>query len=91
MQKLKLTTVAQLHEGSNRFLIEYMEASRSDYGKALRETFYAIRHGGFNKSQYTTYLQNKYKIVSRTASSIISDAQGRFNALKELKEYERKQ
>ena len=91
MQKLKLTTVAQLHEGSNRCLIEYMEASRSDYGKALRETFYAIRHGGFNKSQYNTYLQNKYKIVSRTASSIISDAQGRFNALKELKEYERKQ
>ena len=91
LQKLKLTTVAQLHEGSNRCLIEYMEASRSDYGKALRETFYAIRHGGFNKSQYATYLQNKYKIVSRTASSIISDAQGRFNALKELKEYERKQ
>ena len=91
MKKLKLTIVSQLHEGSNRCLIEYMEASRRDYGKALRETFYAIKRGGFNKSKYNTYLQNKYKIVSRTANSIISDAQGRFNALKELKEYERKQ
>ena len=91
MKKLKLTIVSQLHEGSNRCIIEYMEASRRDYGKALREAFYAIKRGGFNKSKYNTYLQNKYKIVSRTANSIISDAQGRFNALKELKEYERKQ
>ena len=91
MQKLKLTTVAQLHEGSNRCLIEYMEASRRDYGKALREAFYAVRRGGLNKSKYNTYLQHKYGISRRTANSIISDAQGRFNALKELKEYERKQ
>lgn len=91
MQKLKLTTVAQLHEGSNRSLIKYMEASRRDYGKALREAFYAVRRGGLNKSKYNTYLQNRYRISSRTAKSIIFDAQGRFNALKELKEYERKQ
>jgi len=68
-----------------------MEASRRGYGKALREAFYAVRRGGLNKSKYNTHLQNKYGISSRTASSIISDAQGRFNALKELKEYERKQ
>ena len=91
MQKLKLTIVAQLHEGSNRCLIEYMEASRRDYGKALREAFYAIKRGGIDKSKYNTYLQYKYGISNRTANSIISDAQGRFNALKELKEYERKQ
>ena len=91
MQKLKLTTVAQLHAGSNRCIIEYMETARKDYGKALREVFYAVRRGGVNKSKYNTYLQNKYRISRRTASSIIFDAQGRFNALKELKEYERKQ
>jgi len=68
-----------------------MEASRGGYGKALREAFYAVRRGGLNKSKYNTHLQNKYGISSRTAKSIISDAQGRFNALKELKEYERKQ
>ena len=91
MKKLKLTIVAQLHEGSNRCIIEYIEASRKDYGKALRNAFYTVRRGGLNKSKYNTYLQYKYGISKRTASSIISDAQGRFNALKELKGYERKQ
>ena len=91
MQKLKLTIVVQLHEGSNRSLIKYMEASRRVYGKALRDAFYAVRRGGLNKSKYNTYLQNKYRISKRTANSIISYAQGRFNALKELKGYERKQ
>lgn len=91
MQKLKLTTVAQLHDWSNRCLIEYIEAYRRDYGKVLREAFYAVRRGGINKSKYNTYLQHEYGISRRTANSIISDAQGRFNALKELKAYERKQ
>ena len=91
MQKLKLTIVAQLHEGNNRYLIEYIEASRKDYSKALRDAFYAVRRGKINKSKYNTYLQHKYGISKRTANSIISDAQGRFNALKKLKEYEKKQ
>ena len=91
MQKLKLTTVTQLHEEINRCLIEYMEASRRDYGEALRAAFYAVKRGGINKSKYNTYLQHKYGITKRTADSIIFDAQGRFNALKELKEYEKKQ
>ena len=91
MEKLKLTIVAQLHEGSNRCIIEYIEASRRDYGKVLRNAFYTVRRGGLNKSKYNTYLQSKYSISRRTANSIISDAQGRFNALKKLKEYERKQ
>ena len=91
MQSCKFTVMAQLHEENNRGLIDYIDSSRSDYGKALRETFYAIKRGGFNKSQYKTYLQNEYGIVSRTANSIIFDAQGRFNALKELKECEKKQ
>ena len=91
MQKRKFTIVTQLHEKNNHNIIKYVEFSRSNYGKALRETFYVIKHGGFNKSTYNTYLQHKYGILKRTSNSIISDAQGRFNALKEFKEYERKQ
>ena len=91
MQSRKFTVVTQLHGKNNRDLIKYIESSRRDYGKALRETFHAIKHGGINKSKYNTYLQHEYGIVSRTANSIIYDAQGRFNALKELKVYERKQ
>lgn len=91
MTARNFTVVTQLHERNNRYLIDYIESSRMVYGKAVRETFYAIKRGGFNKSRYNTYLQNEYGIVSRTANSIIYDAHGRFNALKELKEYERKQ
>ena len=91
MQKRKFTIVTQLHEKNNHDIIKYVEFSRSNYAKALRETFYVIKHGGFNKSTYNTYLQHKYGILKRTSNSIISDAQGRFNALKEFKEYERKQ
>lgn len=91
MQKRKFTVVTQLHEKNNHDIIEYIESSRCDYAKAVRETFYAIKYSNLNKSQYNTYLQHKYGIVKRTANSIISDAQGRFNALKELKGYERKQ
>lgn len=87
MQKHKFTIVAQLHEKNNLDIIEYVETSRKEYAKAARETFYAIRNNNFNKSQYNTYLQHKYGIVKRTANSIISDAQGRFNALKELVKY----
>ena len=78
MQKRKFTVVTQLHEKNNHNIIEYIESSRSEYAKAMRETFYAIKHGSFNKSKYNTYLQHKYGIVKRTANSIILDAQERF-------------
>lgn len=91
MLKRKFTVVTQLHEKNNQDIIEYVESFRIDYAKAVRETFYIIRCGGFNKSRHNTYLQHKYGIVKRTANSIISDAQGHSNALKELKKYEKKQ
>ena len=91
MQKRKFTVVTQLHEKNNHEIIEYIEYSRSEYAKVMRETFYTIKHNDLNKSQHNTYLQTKYDILKRTAGSIISDAQGRYNALKELKKYERKQ
>ena len=91
MQNRKFTVVTQLHEKNNHEIIEYIESSRTEYARIMRETFYTIKHNSLNKSQYNTYLQNKYNILKRTANSIISDAQGRYNALKELKKYEKKQ
>lgn len=88
MQKRKFTVVTQLHEKNNLDLINYIEYSRHTYAKAVRETFYIIKHDKLDKSKYNTYLQSKYGIVSRTANSIILDAQGRLNLLKELKRYE---
>ena len=92
MQKRKFTVVTQLHENNNADLINYIDTSRAAYAKALRESFYIIKNSEqFNKSSYNTYLQNKYGITGRTANSIISDAQGRYNALREVKVYEKKQ
>ena len=92
MLKRKFTVVTQLHERNNHDLIDYIEEARGTYAKALRETFHVIKNNqDFNKSKYNTYLQDKYSILKRTANSIISDAQGRLNALKELKAYEQKQ
>ena len=62
------------------------------YNKAVRETFQTVKKSkNFNKTNFNTYLQNKYGILKRTAGSIISNAVGRLNALKELKVYEQKQ
>lgn len=92
MIKRKFTTVTQLHEKNNQDIIDYFESARGTYAQAQRETFYAIRNSpDFNKSSYNTYLQETYGVLKRTANSIIADAQGRLNALKELKAYERKQ
>lgn len=92
MQKRKFTVVTQLHEKHNADLIEYIDASRGAYAQALRETFHTIKNADdFNKSSHNTYLQNKYGVTQRTAGSIISDAQGRYNALKELKVHEKSQ
>ena len=92
MYKRKFTVFTQLHEKNNADLIEYFDGRRKHYAKAVRETFYVIKNSDdFDKSRYNTHLQNKYKITCRTANSIISDAQGRLNALKELKVYEKSQ
>lgn len=92
MIKRKFTTVTQLHEKNNQDIIDYFESARGTYAQAQRKTFYAIRNSpDFNKSSYNTYLQETYGVLKRTANSIIADAQGQLNALKELKAYERKQ
>lgn len=92
MLKRKFTVVTQLHEKNNHDLIEYIEEARGTYAKALRETFHVVKNSqDFNKSKYNTYLQGEYGILKRTANSIISDAQGCLNALKELKVCEQKQ
>ena len=92
MQKRKFTVVTQLHENNNTDLIEYIDTTRVLYAKAMRETFHVLKRvDNFNKSSYNTHLQNKYDITSRTAGSILSDAQGHLNALTEQKKYEKSQ
>ena len=92
MFKHKFTVVSQLHEANNSDIIHYFESARFTYAKAMRQSFHIIKNtSAFNKSYYNTALQSEFEILKRTANSIISDAQGRLNALKELKQFEKKQ
>lgn len=92
MIKKKFTVVTQLHAKNNEDIIRYFEESRNVYNKAVRETFHVVKKSeDFDKASFNTRLQNKYGILKRIANSIISDAVGRLNALKELKAYEQKQ
>lgn len=92
MYKRKYTVITQLHEQNNKELIEYVEVARHAYAKAVRETFHTIKNSNdFNKSSFNTYLQQTYGITRRTANSILLDAQGHLNALKEVKLYEKTQ
>lgn len=92
MHKRKFTVFTQLHEENNADLIEYIDDRRKYQSKIVRKTFHLIKNTDeFDKSSYNTHLQNKYEITKRTANSIISDAQGRLNALKGLKVFEKKQ
>lgn len=92
MLRKKFTIVTQLHTSLNKDLIDYIDKTLPSYSKAVRESFHTIKNSkSFNKSSYNSLLQQKYDITQRTANSIISDAQGRLNALIELKRYEQKQ
>ena len=92
MQKRKFTAITQLHKKNNQDIITYIESSRHNYTKAVRETFYVLRSSeNFDKSNFNTYLQSSYGITRRTASAIILDAKGHFDSLKELKQYETEQ
>ena len=94
MLKHKFVTIAQLHEDNNRDLIAYFEDSRALYAQIMRKTFYVAKNDknfNKNKSHYNSSLQDEYGILMRTANSIISDAQGRLNALKALKKREKQQ
>ena len=92
MLKRKFTVVSQLHEANNMDILHYFEEARFTYAKAVRQSFHIIKNTStFDKSHYNTTLQSELGILKRTANSIISDAQGKLNALKELKQFEKKQ
>ena len=92
MLKHKFTVVSQLYEPNNQDIIHYFESARFTYAKAMRQSFHIIKNTStFNKSKYNTAIQSEFGILKRTANSIISDAQGKLNALKELKWFEKKQ
>ena len=73
-----LSTISRALAGLTRRLSEKLST--------LSETVQILTNLATN-----THLQKTYGILKRTANSIIADAQGQLNALKELKAHEQKQ
>ena len=74
-------------------IMEYIKDYVCEYGIMQRYVWRKIvqSKGDYDKAKLNTEIQNKFSIVKRTANSLISDMQGRYNALKELKEVEKEQ
>ena len=93
MLKQKYTTVTQLHEVSNKDIIEYFENASVYFCRLQRKAFHIFKNENIkgNKIEYNS-LEKKfmkdYKISRRTANSILKDVQGRIKVLAELKKYE---
>ena len=80
----------------NQLLVKYISDYLALFNKIQRITFYRIKksfieHGKLTsrlKSKLYAELKDEFNLTSRAIDSIIANMAGRFEALKELKEYE---
>ena len=83
----------------NSLLMDYITEYKRLFNKIQRIAFYKIKDSYVKKQKFTLkdkgvlikYIAKTYGITTRAASSIVYNMTGRFHALKELKEYEKKQ
>jgi len=90
------TLETRLNKQNSKELIDYFKLLVPYYAKIYRFVWQDVKRKTIsilirNKSKYNTFLQNKFSISKRTASSIINDILGKYNALLALKKYEIKQ
>ena len=80
-------------------LIKYITEYKGLFNFVQRKAFHIIKNSYINTGEFTLKdrgvltkdIATTYNFTSRTANSIVSNMVGRFNAIKELKEYEREQ
>jgi len=84
------TTETRLSKDDCQDIIEYAKAYRHNFAEIERFVWHYIvsQKGKYNKSEFNTEVQKRFSVTKRTANSCISDMQGRYNALKELKSVE---
>lgn len=88
------TIETRLNQRDNAEILEYAKEYNVLYGKMLRFTWHRYNNGGtFNmkKSRFNTILQQTFGVSRRLASSVISEVEGLYKALYQLKRYEYKQ
>ena len=90
MAQTMLVTETRLDRRTSAELIDYFKDYAPQFCKIERYVWQKIKRddGVSNKSALNTEVQQKFGVTKRTANSVISDMQGRFKALKELKKTE---
>lgn len=90
MAQTMLVTETRLDNKSSSELIDYFKNYVPQFSKIGRYVWQKIKHDGCisNKSALNTEIQHKFGVTKRTANSVISDMQGRYKALRELKKTE---
>ena len=81
----------------NKLLMDYITEYKGLFNKIQRVAFYKIKNTYVKNKKFTLkdkgelvkYIARTYHITTRAASSIVYNMTGRFNAIKELKEYEK--
>ena len=80
-------------------LMKYITEYKELFNSIQRKTFHIIKNSYINTGKFTLKdkgvltknIATTYNLTSRAAASIVYNMTGRFNAIKELKEYEKKQ
>ena len=83
----------------NNLLMDYITEYKGLFNKIQRVAFHKIKDSYEQKQKFTLkdkgalvkHIATTYGITTRAASSIVYNMTGRFNAIKELKEYEKSQ
>ena len=83
----------------NNLLMDYITEYKGLFNSIQRVAFYKIKDSYEQKQKFTLkdkdalvkYIATTYGLTTRTANSIVYNMRGRFNAIKELKEYEKSQ
>ena len=83
----------------NQELMKYITEYKGLFNSIQRKAFHIIKNSYINVGEFTLKdktvliknIATTYNLTARAATSIVYNMTGRFNAIKELKEYEKKQ
>ena len=83
----------------NDLLMNYITDYKVLFNKIQRITFHRIKNYYVAKDEFTLqekenlvkYIASSYNLTTRASASIVYNMAGRFNAIKELKQYEKEQ
>lgn len=83
----------------NDLLMNYITEYKVLFNKIQRITFHRIKKAYITKDEFTLqdkanlvkYIASSYNLTTRASNSIVTNMVGRFNAIKELKQYGKEQ